>query len=161
MKKLSRQPDNYLWFEIARLRTLWNNNEDIRGRVENRYKLIKGEFSKRGLRFNLKEHELDTILRKREEEHNRVFTCEVVAVDKAKHKVGPLIGKEIDNVYEYTVSENNKVLGRTTGTQIEVNIGDKLVVKRLENRLYGVISKATIEKEDNLDNSIYKEEKAT
>ena len=55
----------------------------------------------------------------------------------------------------------DKVLGRTIGTQIEVNVGEKLIVKKIENRLYGVIGKSTIEKEDNLDNSVSKEEKET
>jgi len=85
----------------------------------------------------------------------------VVTVEKAKHKVGPLIGKEIDNVYEYIVDENDKVLGRTIGTQIEANEGDKLIVKRIENRLYGVVGKSVNQKEDNLDSEVTKEEKAT
>jgi len=161
VKKLSRQPDSYLYFEVARLRTLWKNNEDIRDRVENRYKLIKEELSNRGLRFGFKEHKIDKILHEREEQQNKLITCKVVAVEKAKHKVGPLIGKEIDNVYEYIVSENDKVVGRTTGTQIEANIKDELVLKRLENRVYSVISKSVNQKEDNLVSEVTKEQKET
>ena len=150
MKKLNRQPDAYLFFELARLRTLWVNNEEIRNRVENRYKEVKNEFTNRKLRFNFNEHQIDTILRKREEEENKEFICVVTSVEKAKHKVGPLKGENIDNVYEYIISENDKVLGRTFSTQIEANVGDKLVVKRIENRLFGVIGKSVNQKEDNI-----------
>jgi len=161
VKKLNRQPDAYLFFELARLRTLWVNNEEIRNRVENRYKEVKNEFTNRKLRFNFNEHQIDTILRKREEEENKEFICVVTSIEKAKHKVGPLKGENIDNVYEYIISENDKVLGRTFSTQIEANVGDKLVVKRIENRLFGVIGKSVNQKEDNLDSEVTKKEKAT
>jgi len=65
VKKLKNQSYNYICFEIARLRTRYNNETDdkVKVSIAKRYGEVVGEFNKRTNNWFWKEHELDRIIK--------------------------------------------------------------------------------------------------
>lgn len=141
MSEFSRKTLKYIVFEIARLRTLWNNNEGFRDRIEKRYKDAKDEYISRMNLWKFEEHPIDKILEEKYAKSNEEIICKVVDVNEAFHTVGPLKGLPIEDVYDYTISNDDKIIGRTTGTSIEAKVDDQLIVKFISPRVYGVVSK--------------------
>lgn len=141
MSKLSRKPNSYIWFELARLRTLWYNNEGFRDRIEKRYNNVKGEFYRRNFNWILEEHPIDKIIKEKYTKSTEKEICKVESVESSKHTVGPLKGQTIENIYEYTLSKEDKIVGRTTGTNLLAKEGDELTVLRVTPRVYEVINK--------------------
>jgi len=69
VKLLKNQSYNYICFELARLRTRYDNEADngVRVSIAKRYREVVDEFNKRTDNWFWKEHELDRIIKAVEE----------------------------------------------------------------------------------------------
>lgn len=78
-KELNKQSFNYIKFEMARLRTRWDNeiDKDIRNKIAKRYLRIAEEFSRRSDNWFWTPHVLDRVIGKVEEklEHHGKEKC--------------------------------------------------------------------------------------
>jgi len=63
MKDIKNFSEKFLHFEIARLRTLYDRQPDIRLRIVKRYKLIVDEYNSRGLGWFWSKHILDKLIK--------------------------------------------------------------------------------------------------
>ena len=63
--ELSRQPYDYICFELLRLRTRYDNEKDnaVKVRIAKRYREVRKEFDSRGSQWTPSEHELDRIIK--------------------------------------------------------------------------------------------------
>jgi len=75
--ELSRQSYNYICFELVRLRTRYDNENDnaVKVRIAKRYREVRKEFNSRGSSWNPSEHELDRIIKAVEEKSKDETKC--------------------------------------------------------------------------------------
>jgi len=85
-------------FEVARLRTLFNNKPEIKDRIVKRYKLIVDEYNSRNLRWYWSKHKLDQLIKDEFEGHKgkwvtingkHIFIREGESLEEATQRLKP------------------------------------------------------------------------